>query len=96
MHDFRPICLLSGVYKIIGKLLASRLKEVMVSLVSNFQCGGLHDKQIHEGILVVNEHLDSRLKPKTSGLAYKIDFSKAFDSFSWDFLDKLLSKFGSV
>lgn len=51
-------------------------------------------KQIHEGILVVNELVDSRLKSKRLGLIYMLDFKKAFDMVSWEFLRALLQKFG--
>lgn len=94
VHDFCPISLLAGIYKIIGKILASRLKTVMSALISDHQCGSLEGREIHDGVLIVNELLDSRLKSKVSGLMYKIDFQKAFDSVSWTFLDRLLSSFG--
>lgn len=44
VHDFRPISLLAGVYKIIGKILASRLKTVMSALISDYQSGGLEER----------------------------------------------------
>lgn len=34
--DYRPICFPSGVYKLIGKTLALRQKEVLNNLVSDF------------------------------------------------------------
>lgn len=49
---------------------------------------------MHDGILVVNELLDSRLKSKVPGFMLKLDFQKAFDTVSWDFLDSLLEKYG--
>ena len=37
LNDFRPISLVAGVYKIIAKLLAERLKKVMHKLVNKQQ-----------------------------------------------------------
>ena len=38
IKDFRPISLVSGVYKIISKVLVSRLNSVLGNLVSHTQC----------------------------------------------------------
>jgi len=35
LKDFRPIILVSGVYKIIAKVLANRLKKVVAKIISN-------------------------------------------------------------
>lgn len=91
--DYLPISILSGVYKILGKVLAIRLKGVLPDLISNLQCGGLPSRQIHKGVLVANELLDSRIKAKEPGVLFKLDFTKAFDIVSWSFLDKLLDKY---
>lgn len=37
IKDFRPIDLVSGVYKIIEKILANRLREVLGKVISKFQ-----------------------------------------------------------
>lgn len=92
--DYRPICLLSGIYKMIGKTLANRLKVVLGDLLSDFHCGGLPERQLHEGVLVANELIDTRLKRNIAGLVWKIDFMKAFDTVSWSFMDRLFEKYG--
>lgn len=94
IFDYRPISLLSRVYKMIGKALAKRLSSVLMSLISDNQCGGVEGHQIHEGILVANELIDSRLKLGEPGLVYKLKFKKAFDTVSWRFMDALFHKFG--
>ena len=80
--DYRPISLLKGTYKVVAKVLAIRLKAVLPKLVSDFQCGGMEDKLIQEGILVANELIDSRIRGSTAGVALKLDFRKAFDTVS--------------
>lgn len=57
----------------------TRLKGLMNLLVSYFHGGGMEGRQIHEGILVVKELLDSRLKSKHPWVGFKLDFGKAFD-----------------
>lgn len=92
IQDFSPIFLLSRVHKMAREALASRVKAVMESLVSDLQCGGLQNRGNQEGILIVNKLIGTRLKENKAGLTYKIDFSKAIDSISWEFIDKLLAK----
>lgn len=81
-------------YKIIGKLLAIKLSTVISSLVLKFQFGGLPGCNLHEGVLIANELIDSYLKDKKLWLISKVDFQKVFDTVSWSFLDSLLQKFG--
>lgn len=73
---YRPISLLNGAYKLIGKTLAIRLKGVLNEIISEFQCGGIPNRQIQEGVPIANEVLDTRLKTKKLGLHCKIDFKK--------------------
>lgn len=92
--DFRPISLLSGIYKIVARTLALRLKWVMGKLVSEHQMAGVEGRQIQENVLIANELLDTRFKSKEAGLIYKIDFAKAFDHVSWEFIEYLFVRFG--
>ena len=38
LRDFRPISLVTGVYKLIAKVLAERLKKVIDKLVNKIEC----------------------------------------------------------
>lgn len=67
------------------KALAMCLKEVMGKLVSKFQMAGVEGRLIQENIFVTNDLLDARLKTRKV-IRYKLDFTKAFDCLSWEFL----------
>jgi len=72
--DFRPISLVSSVYKILSKVLANRLRMVVGNVVSAFIKG----KQILDGILIANELVDDAKGKKKDLLMFKVDFEKAF------------------
>lgn len=62
-----------------GKVLAGRLKEVLAEIIGESQGAFMEDRQILNGVLVVNEMLHMRLKDKKPGLVFKVDMEKGYD-----------------
>lgn len=92
--DYRPISMVGSLYKIIAKLLARRLQSVIGSLISPFQSSFVKNRQILDGALIASELIESCKKRKTPTAILKLDFHKAFDSVSWNFLEWCLSQMG--
>ena len=71
LKDFRPTSLVGGLYKLLAKVLANRLKRVVGNLVSDFQHVFVGIRQILDAILIANKVIDSRLKGNMRGIICK-------------------------
>ncbi|RVX15984.1 Transposon TX1 uncharacterized 149 kDa protein [Vitis vinifera] len=89
LGDFRPISLVGGLYKLLAKVLANRIKNVVGKVVSSDQNAFVMDRQILDASLIANEVIDSWKKRGEKGLICKLDIEKAYDSVNWQFLMRL-------
>ena len=85
---------MGGLYKILSKVLANRIKRVMDKVISKSQNAFVKGRQILDAVLIVNELVDSSLRKKKCGLVCKLDIEKVYDSIGWEFLYKVLDKMG--
>ena len=49
-------------------------------------------RQILDAVLIANEIVDEKRRSGKEGVIFKLDFEKAYDHVSWDFLDHVLEK----
>ncbi|XP_074298553.1 uncharacterized protein LOC141629451 [Silene latifolia] len=89
--QFRPISCCNVVYKIISKLICSRLTRVLPDIISPTQGGFIKGRNIIENILVCQEVIRLYNRASVSpGCLIKVDLKKAYDSVNWDFLQQML------
>ena len=90
--DFRPISMVGCMYKILAKILARRLQKVIGSIIGPQQSSFIKGRQILDGALIASELIDTCKRNNTEAVVLKLDFHKAFDSLSWNYLDWVLSE----
>ncbi|GKE22508.1 RNA-directed DNA polymerase, eukaryota [Tanacetum coccineum] len=94
VSDYRPISLIGSLYKVITKILATRLSSVISSLISDVQSAFLPNRQILDGPFILSELLSWCKFKYNQAMVFKVDFAKAYDSIRWDYLDDVINSFG--
>ena len=68
VKDFHPISLTILTNKVVAKVLAKRLKQVMNAIISPFQSAFIERRQILDPVLIANEVVeDYKAKQKRAG-----------------------------
>lgn len=83
MDEYRPISMISYLYKIISKILTTKLKVVMGDVILEAQRGFIQGKSILNSVLIANETIKWHKKKRKIGA---MDFKKGYDSINWYFL----------
>lgn len=92
LKEFRPISLCTVAYKILTKIIATRLKVVMPTLTLPYQTSFISGRNITDNIIMAQEviHTMKRKTGKNGWFALKVDLEKAFDRLRWEFIEDTL------
>ena len=93
-RDWRPISLLNTDYKILSSIISNRLKPLLNSIISPEQQCGLPNRQIFNNHLNIKSAIDFTTDFPQPLAIIQIDFYKAFDSISHNFLLQTSEKLG--
>ena len=80
-------------YKILTKVLAKRLEQVLPKLANPDQTGYGKGRYIGENIRLIEDLMFYTDKENLLGIAVFLDFCKAFDTIEWHYLEKVLIHF---
>ncbi|KAL3696393.1 hypothetical protein R1sor_010469 [Riccia sorocarpa] len=94
IKNWRPISLLNLGYKLIAKLLANRLKKVLPDLVSQQQKGFVSGRSITDNVMALQVGQEWARKSRQPTLFVKLDFEKAYDRVSHEYLWKTMNAMG--
>nr|XP_051212000.1 uncharacterized protein LOC127329534 [Lolium perenne] len=94
IKQFRPIALINVIFKFIAKAYATRLAPLAHRTIDRSQSAFIKGRCLHEGVLALHEIAHELRVKKLKGLLLKLDFEKAFDRVSWDFLREVLLRKG--
>ncbi|XP_026428481.1 uncharacterized protein LOC113324375 [Papaver somniferum] len=95
-YDYMPIGVCNIFYKIISKLVVTRIKPPMEKIIFPTQASYVPRRYINDNIVMAHEliHSMKESKKKMGLVALKLDMLKAFDKVEWCFIDKMPSSLG--
>ena len=81
------------IYKIASGCIAERLKSVLTKLISSDQTGFISGRYIGANTRLIYDVMRYTEDENIPGILLIIDFEKAFDSISWEFITEVLDYF---
>ena len=93
LNNWRPISLLNVSYKIASSCISNRIRTVLHKLINENQKAFLPNRQISENLQLMFDILSYTEHKDIPGMLLLVDFQKAFDCISWDFLEHVLDFF---
>lgn len=95
VKDYRPISLLCSDYKILTKILASRLKSILSQIVEENQILAAAKGNIQDLLSLVRDVvLQCKLQSAKSHAVINLDFANAFDRVSHKYLFYVMNRLG--
>ena len=94
LSNWRPISLINVDVKIGSKAIAKRLEKVLPNIIHYNQCAYVKGRTIFDAVRTIEDVMEFSQRYDLEGRMICIDFKKAFDTVSRDFLFRTLTSFG--
>ena len=94
LSNWRPISLINVDVKIGSKAIAKRLENVLPNIIHYNQCAYVKGRTIFDAVRTIEDVMKFSERYNLEGKMICIDFKKAFDTISRDFLFRTLTSFG--
>lgn len=94
-RNYRPVSLTGADYRVLGKILAMRLTEVLASIVHHSQTAAIPGRNITDNVALLQAlRTFTKARNLPDGIFLFADMRKAYDRVDHVFLDKVLARFG--
>ena len=94
LSNWRPISLINVDVKIGSKAIAKRLENALPNIIHYNQCAYVKGRTIFDAVRTIEDVVEFSERYNLEGRMICMDFRKAFDTVSRDFLFRTLTSFG--
>jgi len=91
LKNWRPLCLLNSLYKLISGTLAERIKPNLDTIIHSDQKGFVSGRYIGEVVRTTYDIIQYAKENDLTGVLLTVDFEKAYDSISFSYIEKCLN-----
>ena len=92
--SYRPITLLNTEYKLLARIMATRLKPILAEQLSTGQYCGIQGRSIFDALATVRDVIAYHETTRTPLCLISLDFQQAFDLISHEYLFQVLERYG--
>ncbi|XP_075663106.1 uncharacterized protein LOC142632618 [Castanea sativa] len=92
LGNYRPISLCNTVYKVVTKIIVTRLRPYRDKLISPLQAAFVPGRKGVDNAIIAQEMIHSlgKKRGRVGYMALKIDLEKAYDKLEWNFIREAL------
>lgn len=94
IEEYRPIACCNVTYKILSKIICTRLNKVLPDLISQCQSAFIKGRCISENSLLAHELIRNFNKKGAEKICIKVDLQKAYDKVNRSFIIHMLDSMG--
>ena len=94
IKNWRPLSMLSVIYKLASAAIANRIKPHLSQIIDNTQCGFVPGRYIGECTRLIFDIMKFTEDKHLPGMLVLIDFEKEFDSIHWSFIYQSIAFLG--
>ncbi|MCO5554775.1 hypothetical protein L7F22_008309 [Adiantum nelumboides] len=86
LRQWRPITLMSSVYKIFARMITARLRPFLPDLIHSSQTRFVQDRSILDNVVTFYEAVEWARQTEQRTAIMLLDSEKAYDRVDWGFL----------
>ena len=94
LSNWRPISLINTDYKVIVKCFALHLSKIIIYIIHDNQTGFMKGRNVSSMIRLIDDTIDMLNTVDEPGILLAVDYRRAFDSVSKEFISWAFEQFG--
>ena len=94
LDNWRPLSLTNTDYKILAKMIATRVQKVLCDIIDKDQCGFVKGRDVSVLLREIDDLIENEKNSYSDHILLALDNRKAFDTISTEYINKCLGILG--